>query len=321
MKEQAGLLVRSGFLPQTIKTSEQAIAVMLKGRELRIPPMEALSQLYVVQGKVTLQSQLMLALIRRSGRYGYRVAKTTPLECVFELWPYAHPEEKYCSTFTIKEAIAADLTKNPVWRKYPAQMLRARAISAAARVVCPEIIGGLYTPEEMGAPVTVDAEGEIQVIEGHAEDLEEVAETRPVPDEDPGLPDEPEPHPEEDPFADSATGNGAGQPLLPPEPGEPASAAPPSPEVQAAAEQEELDPETARAMLIDSLLQEDPSADEERAVSSPGRLTTVLFKMGLGGKQAQDDLVAQLFPEETVASLDADGLKCVYRLARRRAGK
>lgn len=164
MREQAELLVATGFLPAGVKAPEQAIAIMLKGRELTIPPMEALSQLYVVQGKVTLQAQLMLGLIRRSNRYGYKILESSNSRCIVEMWPYAHPEEKFTSTFTIQDAKTAGLANKGPWTQYPAQMLRARAISAAARVVCPEIIGGLYTPEELGAEVAINAEGEVEVV-------------------------------------------------------------------------------------------------------------------------------------------------------------
>ena len=58
-------LLPTGFLPSTIKTPEQAVAVMLKGQELRIPPMYALSNIVVIQGKPAANAELMLALIYR----------------------------------------------------------------------------------------------------------------------------------------------------------------------------------------------------------------------------------------------------------------
>ena len=43
MKELASLLVKSGLLPQAIKTPEQAIVIILKAKELNIPPIQAFS--------------------------------------------------------------------------------------------------------------------------------------------------------------------------------------------------------------------------------------------------------------------------------------
>ena len=37
---------------------------------------------------------------------------------------------------------------NPMWKKYPRQMLRARVISEGVRTAYPGVLGGLYAPEE-----------------------------------------------------------------------------------------------------------------------------------------------------------------------------
>src|SRR5262245_38290613 len=63
---QASVLVKTGFLPQAIKTAEQAAAIILTGRELGIGTMAALQTINVIQGKPTVSPQLMLALIQRS---------------------------------------------------------------------------------------------------------------------------------------------------------------------------------------------------------------------------------------------------------------
>src|SRR5436190_5025431 len=67
MKETATMLCKTGFLPAAIKTPEQAIAIILTGRELGIGTMAALNTINVIQGKPTVSPQLMLALIERSG--------------------------------------------------------------------------------------------------------------------------------------------------------------------------------------------------------------------------------------------------------------
>ena len=66
--DQARMLVGTNFLPQSIKTPEQAVAIILQGRELGIPTMAALGTINVIQGKPTISPQLMLALINRSGQ-------------------------------------------------------------------------------------------------------------------------------------------------------------------------------------------------------------------------------------------------------------
>ena len=56
------------------------------------------------------------------------------------------------------DAKRAGLVKKDGWQFYPKAMLRARAITAGLRAVAPDIIAGIYDPEELGADVTVDGE-------------------------------------------------------------------------------------------------------------------------------------------------------------------
>src|SRR5947209_7245504 len=65
MLGMADAMLKTGLLPQTIKTPQAAVLLILKGAELGIPPMQALAQIVVVNGKPSLQSELMAALIYR----------------------------------------------------------------------------------------------------------------------------------------------------------------------------------------------------------------------------------------------------------------
>jgi hypothetical protein len=59
------------------------------------------------------------------------------------------------------EAKAAQLLGKDVWKKYPAAMLRARAISAMARAMFPDAINGVsYTPEELGSEIEIGDDGQ-----------------------------------------------------------------------------------------------------------------------------------------------------------------
>lgn len=178
LREQAAILVRSGFLPNTVNTPEKAISIVMKGRELGIPPMYALSNIAVINGKPTAGAELMLALIYRDhGDEALRVVETTAERCTVAYrrrgWQQAET-----FTFTIDDARCAGLLGKDNWRHYPAAMLRARCISAVARLAFPDTIGGLYTPEELGARVQIREDGE-QYLPGYQDASEEpeVAET------------------------------------------------------------------------------------------------------------------------------------------------
>lgn len=161
MRDMAQSLVPTGFLPESIKTPEQAVAIMLKGRELNVPPMYALSNIAIVKGKPTISAEMMLALIYRDhGKRAIRVKESTNERCTVEYrldgW-----DDVSSYSFTMDDAKKAGLTGNQTWSKYPAAMLRARCISAVARMAFPECIAGMYVPGELGDDVQVTDNGEV----------------------------------------------------------------------------------------------------------------------------------------------------------------
>lgn len=161
MKDQADTLVRSGFLPYSIKKPEQAIAIMLKGRELGIPAMQAFSHIHIIQGKPTISAELMLALIYKNCpdakieyvRYeddGCHIRATRP------------GHEPALFKFDHTDAKNAQLLGKDNWQKYARAMYRSRCISEMARSVFPDcLMGCSYTPEELNPDVRVDEEGHI----------------------------------------------------------------------------------------------------------------------------------------------------------------
>lgn len=151
MLAQARVLVTSGFLPQSIKTPEQAVAIILTGDELGIPKMLALRSIVVINGKPTLSADLMVALVQRAiddHRDGeFRVLPPTPEKCTvnYRRWGWS---EGHSYTYTIQDAQRAGLAGKGTWAAHPAAMLRARATSAVCRMAFPDVISGIYTPDE-----------------------------------------------------------------------------------------------------------------------------------------------------------------------------
>ena len=170
IKDQAYTLARSGLVPKALRGRPDDIMVIaLAGRELGVPPMAALSRIHVVDGKPTLAAELMVALLQRAGH---------------ELWVEGSEKEATASgrrkgsertqsiTWTLADAQKAGVEKKDNWRKYPAAMLRARAISALCRFAFADVLMGYtYVPEEMGADT--DEEGfpiEAEVIKPESTD-------------------------------------------------------------------------------------------------------------------------------------------------------
>lgn len=153
--ELGEVLWKSGYFSD-IKSAAQATVKVLRGQELGLGPVTALEQIHVVQGRTALSASLIGALIKRSGRYNYRVVKHTHEEC--EIVFYENGQEVGRSVFTVEDAEHAGLMKKDSWKQYTRNMLFARALSNGARWFCPDVFGGaVYTPEELEAK-TIDIE-------------------------------------------------------------------------------------------------------------------------------------------------------------------
>ena len=178
MQEMAIFVERSGLLPKNIREMKDPVAaattIMLQGRELGVSMMQSLSDIYVVNGRPSCGTDLMMAMVAREGA-GYVVT-------VEEYWggkdPKSfitrkavrpgRPDEIY--TFTWADAVQAGLASKDVWQKFPKTMMEHRCTSILARRMWPDIVRGMYTPDE-----AEDIAGEQpQIIESTpAEEVEE----------------------------------------------------------------------------------------------------------------------------------------------------
>lgn len=158
LRQQAEIIAKSGLAPRGVSTPEKILVIALKGRELSMPPMQALSQIYVVDGKPTLSAEGMVALVQRAGHI-LRIIESTDERATVEGVRRDDPNHPQRLTFTMEEAKRAGVADKGVWRQYPAAMLRARAISALCRFCFADVLAGCsYVPEELGAPVGEDGE-------------------------------------------------------------------------------------------------------------------------------------------------------------------
>jgi hypothetical protein len=161
IRDQAQSLVKTGFLPTAIKTPEQALAIILTGRELGIAAMAALNTINVIQGKPTVSPQLMLALIERSGQLDDIKVETSDKGASVTM--KRKGRTPHTEHFGQSQAQAMGLLGKDNYKKQAGVMYKWRAVAACARTVFPDVILGLYTPEEMGAEVSVSDDGVMTV--------------------------------------------------------------------------------------------------------------------------------------------------------------
>lgn len=157
-KDLAKTLLASRFLPSAFTTPEQVLAVMMKGQELNIPPMEALSGINVIQGKPTVSPQLMLAMVRRTRQLeDFQINQTESGVTVVVKRKGQSPVTK---SFGKREADALGLSGKDNYKKQPFVMYQWRAVASVLRLAFPDVISGLYTTEEMNPDAQIDPETE-----------------------------------------------------------------------------------------------------------------------------------------------------------------
>ena len=149
IRDTAQDLVTTGFLTG-IKTPAQAFHIILMGRELGVGPVTALGSINIINGKPSCSAELMQALIYRdhgdtSLIWDESTSEVATLSYSRRTWP-----GRKVHSFTMTDAKRAGLS-GPNWTRYPASMLRARCVSAVARMAFSDVISGLSLPEEVGA--------------------------------------------------------------------------------------------------------------------------------------------------------------------------
>lgn len=148
---QLGKVFYTSGLFADLKSEAQATVKILAGSELGFPPMASMMGIDIVMGKTSLSADLMAALVKRDGKYNFRIIVHTANECTIEF--YEGGKLAYTSHYTIEMARQAGLTEKPIWKQYPRNMLYARAMSNGAKVVCPERMAGVDVGDDLSVPV------------------------------------------------------------------------------------------------------------------------------------------------------------------------
>lgn len=115
------------------------------GLELGVGPVGALMGIHMIKGRPSLSSNLMAALVKRSGKYDYRVTEKTAEVCTLKFYQLHGSEmvEIGTETFTMQDAKRAGLAGGENWIKYPANMLFARCLSNGVKTHCPDVGAGM----------------------------------------------------------------------------------------------------------------------------------------------------------------------------------
>jgi hypothetical protein len=136
------------LLPDALKREPDVIMAVIAGLELGLPPMASLRGINVIKGRPCLTAATMVAVVLGRGVAEY-------FECVEDLPDSVTYETKRAggknpqrATWTLDDAKRAQLSGDN-WHKYPSDMLHARCMARLARRVYPDLLAGIYTPDEI----------------------------------------------------------------------------------------------------------------------------------------------------------------------------
>lgn len=155
-KDLASTLAQARTLPQALqKAPADVLAIILAGAELGLAPMQSLRGIVLIDGRPTLSADAMGALVKsRRDVCAYLVLEySDATRATYRTQRVGDPQPT-TMTFTIEDAQRAGL-RGSAWQRYPAAMLRARALSAICRAVYPDLLLGVYDPEELEARLDI----------------------------------------------------------------------------------------------------------------------------------------------------------------------
>jgi hypothetical protein len=179
----------STLLPSALRQKPaDIVAIVIAGSELGIGPMTAIRGMDVIGGQIAMRSAMIGGLVQRSSVCEY----LTPVEMTSKVATFKTKRrgspEPVTMSYTIEEAKTAGLTGKDNWRKDPVAMLLARARARICRAVYPDLVQGLYDPDELDlntAPERVaspEAEALKNVIRSEVKEVvdAEIVKTEPV---------------------------------------------------------------------------------------------------------------------------------------------
>lgn len=143
----AAQIADTDFVPEAFRGNAAAItAVILYGREVGLPPMQALRSTHMVNGRPALAAEAMRALALAHGHtIRYDVSTGTTCRVAGRR---AGEDRWHVVEWTIDAAKLAGLASKQTWRSYPRAMLKARATAELCRDHFADAIGGYVAVEE-----------------------------------------------------------------------------------------------------------------------------------------------------------------------------
>lgn len=128
-----------------VSNAEQALALCLIAQAEGRHPASAAQDYHIIQGKPSKKADAMLRdFIANGGKVEWHKLDDTIADATFSHPSGGSVRISWDHARATKAGIA-----NPMWKKFPRQMLRSRVVSEGVRTVFPMATSGMYVPEEV----------------------------------------------------------------------------------------------------------------------------------------------------------------------------
>ena len=147
----ANTIAQGQLVPVAYRNSPADVLIAIGlGQSMGLSPAESLYRINVIKGKPSASAELIAAQVRKAG-HKLRITKDDKAQSVTATI-VRHDDPDYPISETRDKAWAKQmgLMSQAQYVKQPMTMLTWRAITAVARVACPEALYGVaYTPDEL----------------------------------------------------------------------------------------------------------------------------------------------------------------------------
>jgi hypothetical protein len=149
----AQYVVAAGFAPKGLEKAESVLIAVQMGRELGLPPMAALQNIAIINGRPGVFGDAALALVRGSGllvSYSQAWEGTGDARLAKVTARRKGDVADTVQTFSVQDAKKAGLWgKQGPWSQYPDRMLLFRARGFILRDMFGDVLKGFKTTEEL----------------------------------------------------------------------------------------------------------------------------------------------------------------------------
>lgn len=152
--------IAEAAIPKHLRNNVGAcLAICIQASEWKLSPFAVANKTYVVNDRIAFEAQLIAAVILRRapilGRIKYEFTGSGPKrQCTASA---VLQEDGSTVEYTSPEFAQIPVKNSPLWKNDPDQQLGYFSVRAMCRRHFPDVILGIYTPEELAESVDIEA--------------------------------------------------------------------------------------------------------------------------------------------------------------------